>query len=102
MCDNPALFCGARGMPTGEEAEQLNAHVATAKSSEALGAADDFLWRMMHVPRVLPRLRAEGRKVLLFSQFTRMLDLLEDYLHLRRRVSRAPIWRAQLTRCDRD
>ena len=32
--------------------------------------------------RLLPRLRAEGRKVLVFSQFCRMLDLLEDYLHL--------------------
>jgi ATP-dependent DNA helicase len=33
--------------------------------------------------RLLPRLRARGHKVLLYSQFTSMLDILEDYLRLR-------------------
>ena len=38
--------------------------------------------KMVLLHKLLPRLRAEGRKVLVFSQFCRMLDLLEDYLHL--------------------
>ncbi|KAK4536739.1 hypothetical protein CDCA_CDCA09G2764 [Cyanidium caldarium] len=33
--------------------------------------------------RLLPRLRQRGHKVLLYSQFTTMLDVLEDYLRLR-------------------
>jgi len=33
--------------------------------------------------RLLPRLRARGHKVLLYSQFTSMLNILEDYLQLR-------------------
>jgi hypothetical protein len=33
--------------------------------------------------KLLPKLKAEGRKVLLFSQFRIMLDILEDYLHVR-------------------
>ena len=37
------------------------------------------LWALHHL---LPRLRAQGRRVLLFSQFTSMLDVLQDYLTL--------------------
>ena len=33
--------------------------------------------------RMLPRLRADGHRVLLFSQFTSMLDILEDYCEYR-------------------
>ncbi|KAK4529860.1 hypothetical protein CCYA_CCYA02G0717 [Cyanidiococcus yangmingshanensis] len=33
--------------------------------------------------RLLPRLRERGHKVLLYSQFTSMLNILEDYLRLR-------------------
>ncbi|GHP08015.1 hypothetical protein PPROV_000675700 [Pycnococcus provasolii] len=40
--------------------------------------------KMLALDRLLPRLRAEGHRVLIFSQMTRMLDLLEDYLNYRR------------------
>lgn len=33
--------------------------------------------------RMLPRLQADGHRVLLFSQFTSMLDILEDFCLLR-------------------
>ncbi len=33
--------------------------------------------------RMLPMLRKNGHRVLIFSQFTSMLDLLEDYCELR-------------------
>jgi ATP-dependent DNA helicase len=39
--------------------------------------------KLRMLDRLLPRLREEGHKVLLFSQMTRMLDILEDYMHLR-------------------
>lgn len=32
---------------------------------------------------MLPRLKAEGHRVLIFSQFTMMLDIIEPYLRLR-------------------
>jgi ATP-dependent DNA helicase len=32
--------------------------------------------------RMLPRLRLEGRKVLIFSQMTKLLDILQDFLDL--------------------
>jgi SNF2 family DNA or RNA helicase len=33
--------------------------------------------------KLLPRLKADGHRILLFSQFKIMLDIIEDYLHLR-------------------
>eukprot|EP00798_Chlamydomonas_sp_ICE-L_P018820 gene18820-25365_t len=35
---------------------------------------------MLLLAKLLPKLRAEGRKVLIFSQFVIMLNVLEDYL----------------------
>lgn len=36
--------------------------------------------KMLLLSKLLPKLRGEGRRVLIFSQFKMMLDLLEDYL----------------------
>jgi len=36
--------------------------------------------KMILLNKLLPKLKAEGKKVLIFSQFTQMLALLEDYL----------------------
>ena len=41
--------------------------------------------QMVLLDKLLPRLRAEGKRVLLFSQFKIMLDLLEEYCALRQR-----------------
>ncbi|XP_066249805.1 lymphoid-specific helicase-like [Euwallacea similis] len=40
--------------------------------------------KMMVLDAILPELKKRGHKVLLFSQFTILLDLLEDYLLMRR------------------
>jgi hypothetical protein len=39
--------------------------------------------KLLMLDRMLPRLKANGHRVLLFSQFTSMLDILEDYCELR-------------------
>jgi len=39
--------------------------------------------KMMLVDRLLRRLREDGHKVLIFSQMTKVLTILEDYLHFR-------------------
>eukprot|EP00045_Choanoeca_perplexa_P010151 m.101553 g.101553 ORF g.101553 m.101553 type:complete len:789 (-) comp15175_c0_seq1:81-2447(-) len=39
--------------------------------------------KMRMLDQLLPRLKAEGRKVLIFSQMTKMLDVLQDYCWLR-------------------
>lgn len=39
--------------------------------------------KLMIMDRILPRLQKDGHRVLIFSQFTSMLDILEDYCELR-------------------
>ena len=34
---------------------------------------------MVILDKLLPKLKAQGSRVLIFSQMTRMLDILEDY-----------------------
>jgi SNF2 family DNA or RNA helicase len=38
--------------------------------------------KMVLISKLLPKLKKDGHKVLIFSQFTIVLDLLEDYLHM--------------------
>jgi chromodomain-helicase-DNA-binding protein 7 len=38
---------------------------------------------MTLIAKLLPKLKAQGKKVLIFSQFTIVLDLLEDYMHMK-------------------
>ena len=38
--------------------------------------------KMVLLDKLLPKLKAEGHRVLIFSQFTMMLDLLEKYMKL--------------------
>ena len=44
----------------------------------------------MLLDKLLPKLRAEAHCVLIFSQFTMMLDLLADFLKERRLTSPSP------------
>ena len=37
--------------------------------------------KMVLLDKLLPKLKSQGKKVLIFSQFTQMLNLLEEYLH---------------------
>jgi SNF2 family DNA or RNA helicase len=40
----------------------------------------DASGKMVLLSKLLPRLQAEGHKVLIFSQMVKCLDLIEDYL----------------------
>lgn len=39
--------------------------------------------KLFVLDKLLEKLKSEGVKVLIFSQMTRMLDILQDYLHYR-------------------
>lgn len=39
--------------------------------------------KLQHLDKLLPELKSKGHRVLLFSQFTMMLDILEKYLEIR-------------------
>lgn len=40
--------------------------------------------KLKELDRLLPKLKADGHRVLIFSQFTMMLDILEEYLALKK------------------
>ncbi|TPX33778.1 hypothetical protein SmJEL517_g03416 [Synchytrium microbalum] len=65
-CNHPYLFPDSEPEPTvsGE-------HLVSASS------------KMVLLDKLLTKLKAEGKQVLIFSQFTTMLDILEDYLGMR-------------------
>jgi len=67
VCNHPYLFSGVEPEPfvEGEHLVEASAKLAT-------------------LDKLLRRLRARGARVLLYSQSTMMLDVLQDYLHLRR------------------
>ena len=72
VCCHPFLF--------GEDAarEAIAAH--GGNRAEALVAASG---KLTALDEMLPRLRADGHKVLIFSQFTMMLDMLEEFCDAR-------------------
>ena len=67
VCDHPWLMPGAEEISSGETTEEI---------VEASG-------KLKLLDRMLKKLKAGGHRVVLFSQFTSMLDILEDYLELR-------------------
>mmetsp|Transcript_4425 Transcript_4425/g.6197 ORF Transcript_4425/g.6197 Transcript_4425/m.6197 type:complete len:783 (-) Transcript_4425:63-2411(-) len=69
VCNHPYLF----DWPQDKDGEDI-VDERLVKASGKLQILD----------RLLPRLKSEGHKVLIFSQMTKMMDILEDYLTLRK------------------
>ena len=71
-CNHPFLL-------TGVETEVRSQQPSTSTVDLLVNASGKFVL----LDKLLPRLKADGHRVLLFSQFKIMLDIIEDYLHLR-------------------
>jgi len=69
--------------------------LAAQDDSAALTAASG---KMVLLDKLLPKLRSEGHKVLIFSQFKMMLDVLEDYM----KASGHPVERIDGSTASRD
>ena len=65
-CNHPYLFDGAE--PTFDGEFVLGKHIIENSS------------KMVILDSLLPRLQKEGHKILIYSQMTRMLDILQDYM----------------------
>lgn len=66
VCNHPYLFDGAEAGPPYTDGPHL---------WENCG-------KMMLINKLLPKLKANGSRVLIFSSMTRVLDIIEDYLRL--------------------
>lgn len=69
VCNHPFLFGEPREEKSGE-------YIGIANPKMLVAASGKF--RLLN--RMLPRLKAGGHKVLIFSQMTKLLDILQDYL----------------------
>ena len=67
-CNHPYLFEGMEDRTLDPMGEHLVENCA----------------KLRLLDKLLPRLQAKGSRVLVFSQFTSLLDILEDYCHLRK------------------
>ena len=100
-CNHPRLLEGGadgeeeairRALDAARELEEVGGGAARAAAAAGLQAEVEAgveslvhgSGKMVLLHKLLPRLRRGGHKVLLFSQFKIMLDILEDYLLLRR------------------
>src|SRR5690242_9355069 len=73
LCNHPYLIKGVEDMSTGDLKSDEERHKHLIQCSGKLVLVD----------KLLPKLKQGGHKVLIFSQMTMMLDILEDYLNHR-------------------
>lgn len=69
VCNHPYLFEGAEPLFNGEY--KLGDHIINNSG------------KMVLLDKILTRLKEQNHRILLFSQMTRTLDILQDYLHFR-------------------
>uniref|UniRef100_A0A8C0WSC9 DNA helicase n=1 Tax=Castor canadensis TaxID=51338 RepID=A0A8C0WSC9_CASCN len=75
-CNHPYLIKGAEEKILGEFRDTYN----PAASDFHLQAMIQSAGKLVLIDKLLPKMKAGGHKVLIFSQMVRCLDILEDYL----------------------
>jgi superfamily II DNA or RNA helicase len=75
VCNHPFLIKGAR--------EKLTAKM---QQQQVLDRLIESSGKLVLVDKLLPKLKADGHKVLIFSQLKMVLDLIEEYVRLRQYV----------------
>lgn len=76
-CNHPFLINGAEEQILNEMRQQ-NAD-KNEEELQLLGLVQSS-GKMVLIDKLLPKLRADGHKVLIFSQMVRVLDILEEFL----------------------
>jgi chromodomain-helicase-DNA-binding protein 7 len=78
VCNHPFLIKGATQNIEAQIAAKLGQD-ATKEDIE-LRALIDSSGKMILLDKLLPKLKSDGHKVLIFSQMVKVLDIIEDYL----------------------
>ena len=79
-CNHPFLIRGAEQSIVAETREKK----PELKNDDlVLKSMLDSSGKMVLLDKLLPKLRSQGHKVLVFSQMVRMLDIIQDYLILK-------------------
>jgi chromodomain-helicase-DNA-binding protein 7 len=80
VCNHPYLVNGAEPQILVERRAMLGGPAPEGFDEESLIRSSG---KMILLDKLLAKLRADGHRVLIFSQMTRMLDILDDYLQYR-------------------
>ena len=86
LCNHPVLVDGAEDLIADAVEREIKLASKSDDEAEAYAREETYVrccGKMVLLNILLPKLKAEGHKVLIFSQMTRMLDLLQDYLEQR-------------------
>jgi superfamily II DNA or RNA helicase len=89
-CNHPYLVRGAESelkhhfSEQGKDANSSSSSSPPTPQQELLHALIQSSGKLVLLDKLLPKLAADGHRVLIFSQFRIMLDILEDYLALRK------------------
>ena len=75
-CNHPYLINGAEEQILSEQQQQQQ----ELNNNNQLKAMIQSCGKLVLVDKLLPKLKANGNRVLIFSQMVRILDILEDYL----------------------
>ena len=78
LCNHPYLINGAEDQIVREMRDQYQDTMS--RQEIELKAMIESSGKMIFIDKLLPKLRAGGNKVLIFSQMVRVLDIIEDYL----------------------
>merc|ERR1712157_676216 len=76
-CNHPFLLRGVEREITKEEEDN-------GRSIHDCNILVKFSGKLVLLDKLLPKLREDGHRILLFSQFKIMLDIIEDFLALRK------------------
>ena len=86
LCLYIYLSCcaGAEERIVGEYCQAQELAAATLRQDQSMKVLIEASGKLVLIDKLLPKLKAGGHKVLIFSQMVRCLDILEDYLRYRR------------------
>ena len=82
VCNHPYLIKGAEDKIIEEKAQEMES--GTPEGEIEIQAMIDSSGKLILVDKLLPKLKKDGHKVLIFSQWTRILDILEDFLRYKK------------------
>merc|ERR1711871_381889 len=77
-CNHPFLIAGVEEKEV-DELESKQDDVASTKEQRVKELVIPSSGKMVLLNKLLPKLREEGHKVLIFSQMARMIEIIEDY-----------------------
>ena len=78
-CQHPFLIDGVEEAFVAQQAIQRRRKTTTATAAQLVACSG----KLQLLDKLLPRLKAGGHRALIFSQMTRVLDVLEDYARSR-------------------